>query len=42
MYPVKSNTFDIIFDEDTGLWLNGPDYVIEELRRETKFVPKNV
>ena len=38
----KSNTFDIIFDEDTGLWLNGPDYVIEELRRETKFVSKNV
>lgn len=26
----RSCTFEALFDESTGLWMNGPDYIAEE------------
>ena len=26
----RSGTFKMLFNKDTGLWLNGPDYISEE------------
>lgn len=31
---MKSKTAEMLFDEDTGLWLNGPDYIADEYVRE--------
>ena len=32
----KSRTFDMIFDEETGVWLNGPSYIVDEYQNEIK------
>ena len=29
-----SRTFEMLFDKDTGLWMNGSDYISEEYDRE--------
>ena len=29
----KSKTFAVLFDPETGLWLNGPDYIVDEYKR---------
>lgn len=26
----RSRTYAMLFDKDTGLWMNGPDYISEE------------
>ena len=26
----RANTFSALFDPETGLWLNGPDYIVDE------------
>lgn len=31
---MKSETADMLFDEDTDMWMNGPDYIADEYRRE--------
>ena len=31
---VKSQTGKMLFDKSTDLWLNGPDYIADEYRRE--------
>ncbi len=31
----RSNTFSVLFDPETGLWLNGPEYVAGEYKAET-------
>ncbi len=31
---IKSETAQMLFDESTGLWLNGPDYLADEYKRE--------
>lgn len=33
---MKSETGDMLFDEDTDMWMNGPDYIADEYRREMK------
>ena len=33
---MKSETADMLFDEDTDMWMNGPDYIADEYRREMK------
>lgn len=33
---IQSETANMIFDEDTHLWWNGPDYLADEFERETK------
>ena len=30
----SSNTFEMIFNEETGLWMNGPTYIMEEYDHE--------
>ncbi len=30
----RSDTFQNLFDESTGLWMNGPDYISDEYDRE--------
>lgn len=30
----QSTTFRNLFDESTGLWMNGPDYISDEYSRE--------
>ena len=32
----KSATYEELFDPDTGLWMNGPDYISEEYDLELK------
>lgn len=34
----RSKTFEMLFDEETGLWLNGPDYVAYEYESSKKGV----
>ncbi len=31
---IKSDTARMLFDESTGMWLNGPDYIADEYKRE--------
>lgn len=31
---MKSQTGKMLFDESTDLWMNGPDYIADEYRRE--------
>lgn len=26
----RSKTFEMLYDPDTGLWMNGPDYISDE------------
>ncbi|MBO4458950.1 MAG: hypothetical protein J5802_14685 [Butyrivibrio sp.] len=33
---MKSETADMLFDERTDMWMNGPDYIADEFRREQK------
>jgi len=33
---MKSETGDMLFNEDTDMWMNGPDYIADEYRREMK------
>lgn len=33
---MQSETGDMLFDEDTDMWMNGPDYIADEYRREMK------
>ncbi len=34
---IKSETARMLFDEKTGMWLNGPDYLADEYKREMYF-----
>ena len=34
---IKSETARMLFDQDTGMWLNGPDYIADEYKREMYF-----
>lgn len=34
----RSRTFEMLFDEETGLWLNGPDYVAYEYESNMKAI----
>lgn len=34
---IKSETARMLFDEQTGMWLNGPDYLTDEHKREMYF-----
>ncbi len=38
---VTSETGKMLFDESTDLWMNGPDYIADEYRREMKAKCKN-
>ena len=31
-----SKTGEMLFDESTDLWMNGPDYIVDEYKREMK------
>ena len=31
---MRSKTASLLFDEDSGFWMNGPDYIADEYRRE--------
>ena len=31
---IKSETGHMLFDESTDMWMNGPDYIADEYRRE--------
>lgn len=31
---MKSKTGKMLFDESTDMWMNGPDYIADEYRRE--------
>ena len=31
---MKSKTGEMLFDESTDMWLNGPDYIADEYNRE--------
>ncbi len=31
---MKSETAEMLFDERTDMWMNGPDYIADEYRRE--------
>ena len=33
---MKSKTAEMLFDESTYMWMNGPDYIADEYRREKK------
>lgn len=33
---MKSKTAEMLFDEDTDMWMNGPDYIAEEYRLEMR------
>ena len=30
----RSCTYDCLFDPETGLWMNGPDYILDDYRME--------
>lgn len=32
----RSKTFEQLFDKDTGLWMNGPDYISDEYDLELR------
>ena len=32
----KSQTGEMLFDESSDLWMNGPDYIADEYRREMR------
>jgi hypothetical protein len=34
---IKSETAKMLFDEESGMWLNGPDYIADEYKREMYF-----
>jgi len=34
---IKSETARMLFDQDTGMWLNGPDYIADEYKKEMYF-----
>ena len=34
---IKSETARTLFDQDSGMWLNGPDYIADEYKREMYF-----
>ncbi len=34
---MQSETARMLFDQDSGMWLNGPDYIADEYRREMYF-----
>lgn len=38
---MKSQTADMLFDERTDMWMNGPDYIADEYRREMAARKKN-
>ena len=31
---IKSKTSEMLFDESTDMWMNGPDYIADEYRKE--------
>ncbi len=33
---MKSKTGHMLFDESTDMWMNGPDYIADEYRREKR------
>ena len=33
---MRSKTAEMLFDETTYLWMNGPDYIADEYRREKR------
>ena len=33
---MKSKTAEMLFDESTYMWMNGPDYIADEYRKEKK------
>ncbi len=33
---MRSKTGQMLFDEGTDMWMNGPDYIADEYRREVK------
>ncbi len=33
---MKSQTAAMLFDEETDMWMNGPDYIADEYRREKR------
>ena len=33
---MRSKTAEMLFDESTYMWMNGPDYIADEYRREKK------
>ena len=33
---IRSETGKMLFDESTDMWMNGPDYIADEYRREMK------
>ena len=35
---MKSKTAEMLFDESTYMWMNGPDYIADEYRREKKAI----
>ena len=37
---MKSKTAEMLFDESTYIWMNGPDYIVDEYRREKKAMMK--
>lgn len=34
---MKSKTGEMLFDESTDMWMNGPDYIADEYNREMFF-----
>lgn len=34
---MKSKTGEMLFDSSTDLWMNGPDYIADEYKREMDF-----
>ena len=33
---MRSKTAEMLFDESSDMWMNGPDYIADEYRREMK------
>ena len=33
---MRSKTAEMLFDESTYMWMNGPDYIADEYRREKR------
>ncbi|MBR6943098.1 MAG: hypothetical protein IKH55_08615 [Fibrobacter sp.] len=38
---MESTTAVCLFDKETGLWENGPDYIVGEYEREKNCIDKN-
>lgn len=32
----RSRTYASLYDPETGLWMNGPDYILEDYRNECR------